>query len=386
MPITRRLFFSLLAASFLAAVMPGASKAGDGNRYLLYVGTYTTKESRGIYAYRYDAGSGATIPLGLAAESENPSFLAIHPNRRFLYAVNELERYRGQSSGAVSAFAIDSATGRLKLLNTLPSSGADPCYLALDRTGKHLLVANYTGGSVAVFPLQGDGSLGEASAFVQHTGSSVNRERQEGPHAHWMETSPDNRFALATDLGLDEVIVYRFDAAKGTVTPSDPPFAKLNAGAGPRHFAFHPNGNYGYLVNELQSTVTVFSYQAGALHELQTVSTLPSDFRGKNDAAEIEVDPSGRFLYTSNRGDDSIALFAIDPAKGMLTAVGFTNAGGKTPRNFTLDPTGTRLFVANQDSGNIVVFAIDQKNGRLMPTGRVLTVPSPVCLKFVTME
>ena len=383
---TRRLFLLLPAASFLAAVVPGATPGADGKPYLLYVGTYTTNESRGLYAYRYDAGSGATIPLGLVAATENPSFLAIHPSRRVLYAVNELKRYRGQNSGAVSAFAIDTATGRLRLLNTLPSRGEDPCYLALDRTGKHLLVANYTGGSVAVFPLRDDGSLGEASAFVQHTGSSVNRERQQGPHAHWIETSPDNRFALAADLGLDKVILYRFDAAQGTVTLSDPPFAKLNAGAGPRHFAFHPNGKYGYLVNELQSTVTVFSYQTGVLHELQTVSTLAKDFRGNNDAAEIAVDPSGRFLYASNRGDDSIAVFAIDPAKGTLTAVGLAATGGKTPRNFSLDPTGTRLFVANQDSGNIVVFAIDQKNGRLTPTGQMLTAPSPVCLKFVALK
>jgi 6-phosphogluconolactonase len=277
-------------------------------------------------------------------------------------------------------------------MNEVAARGADPCHIAFDKTGKFALVANYTGGSVAVFPVQGDGHIGESSAFVQHAGSSINKERQEGPHAHWIETTPDNRFAIAVDLGLDELLVYRFDAdAKtkpGSLTTNSPPDAKLDPGAGPRHLAFHPNGKFAYVVNELQSSITAFSYDAshGELHKLKTVSTLPKGFSGSNDTAEIKVHPSGKFLFASNRGHDSIAVFSIDSHTGALTLVDHFPTQGKTPRNFEIDPTGKFLFVANQETNNIVIFRIDPNSGRLTPTGQTLHVPSPVCLKFMASE
>jgi|SRR5450631_44038 6-phosphogluconolactonase len=372
----------------LALVTVSAASDSPKNKYLLFVGTYTAKESKGIYAYRYDAASSEVAPLGVAAETTNPSFLSIDPSHRFLYAVNEVPDYKGGNTGAVSAFAVDPRTGKLSLLNQVGSRGADPCYIAFDKTGKYALVANYTGGSVVVFPLRADGHIAESSAFVQHAGSSVNHERQEGPHAHWIEITPDNRFAIAVDLGLDELLVYRFDAKTGSLTANLPPYAKLDAGAGPRHLTFHPNGKFAYVVNELQSTITTFSYEAsaGALHKLQTVTTLPKAFSGSNDTAEIHVHPGGKFLFASNRGHDSIAVFAIDGHTGALTLVDHFPTQGKTPRNFEIDPTGNLLFVANQDSNTIVVFRIDPNSGRLTPTGRTLHVPSPVCLKFMPTE
>ena len=266
----------------------------------------------------------------------------------------------------------------------MSSKGAGPCHVLVDKTGKNLLVANYGSGSVASFPMKSDGSLSEASAFIQHKGSSVDKARQEGPHAHSVNLSADNRFVIVTDLGLDQALVYRFDAAKGSLTPNDPPFAKLNPGAGPRHFAFDPKGNYAYVINEIQSTVTAFHYDRahGAFHELQTISTLPKDFKGRSSTAELAVDRNGKFLYGSNRGHDSIAVFAIDPAKGTLTTVENTPTQGKTPRNFALDPTGGYLFAANQGTNNIVLFRIDQSTGRLTPAGEKVDVPSPVCVVF----
>lgn len=390
MTISRRypLWCLLLSLAALAA-----SVDVPKDNYLLFVGTYTDKQSKGIYAFRFDAASSELTPLGLAAETTNPSFLAIDPSHRFLYAVNELQKYKDASSGVVTAFAIDDRkadrqTGKLQVLNEVASRGSDPCYIAFDKTGKWALVANYTGGSVAVFPVRHDGHIGESSAFIQHKGSSVNRERQEGPHAHWIETTPDNRFAIAVDLGLDELLIYRFDAKNGSLTPNDPPYVKLDPGAGPRHLAFHPNGKFAYVVNELQSSITTFAFDAnhGALHKLETVSTLPKNFSGKNDTAEIEVHPSGKFLFASNRGHDTIAAFAIDSKTGALTPIDHFSTQGKTPRNFEIDPTGKFLFVANQDSNNIVVFQIDANSGRLTATKQTVDVPSPVCLKFMALR
>ncbi len=383
----------LLLFLFFSLVTVSAAYDSPKGRYLLFIGTYTEKESKGIYAYSFDAASSELTPLGVAAATSNPSFLAIDPSQRFLYAVNEVQRYKNASGGVVSAFAIDGTkgdrqTGKLRLLNEVASRGADPCYIAFDKTGKYVLVANYSGGSVAVFPVQSDGRIGEASAFVQHTGSSVNRERQEGPHAHWIETTPDNRFAIAVDLGLDELLIYRFDAKTGTLTPNNPPYAKLDPGAGPRHLAFHPSGKYAYVVNELQSTITTFSYDArhGTLHKLKTVSTLPKDFSGSNNTAEIEVHPSGNFLFASNRGQDTIVLFSIDTKTGALTLADHFPTQGKTPRNFKIDPAGRLLFVANQNTNNIAVFQIDSNTGQLTFMKQMLQVPSPVSLKFVSVE
>jgi 6-phosphogluconolactonase len=373
----------LLSSICLAADAPAAHK----DKYLVYVGTYTEggSTSKGIYAYRYDPKSAKLTSIGLAAQTINPSFLAVHPNHRFVYAVNEVGNYQGQKSGAVSAFAIDSATGKLTFLNQVASGGADPCYITVDKTGKYVLVANYTGGSIAAFPILADGRLGEASAFIQHTGHGTNPQRQEGPHAHSIDLSPDNRFAIVDDLGLDETLVYKFDSGKGLLTLNDPAFAKAAPGAGPRHFALHPNGKFGYVINEMGSTVSVFAYDGAAvgLHPLQTISTIPKSFSTLNEDAEIEVHPSGKFLYASNRGHDSIAVFAIDPNKGTLTLVEYAPTKGQSPRNFAIDPTGTLLFAANEKSDNIVVFRINAKTGRLTATGEVLEIGQPVCVKFV---
>ena len=379
---------SLLLTLFLVNIL--AAAAAQPAKYLFYVGTETggSSKSKGIYAYRYDAKTSEITSLGLAAETPNPSFIAPHPNGRFLYAVNEVSNYRGPNSGGVRAFSIDRATGKLTFLNEVPSRGADPCYITVDKTGKYVLVANYTGGSVAIFPILVDGKLGEAAAFAQYTGKGTNPARQEGPHPHSIDLSPDNRFAMVDDLGLDKLLVYKFDAAKGSLTPNDPPFTKFDAGAGPRHFALRPDAKFAYVIAEMQSAVTVFSNdeKTGTLHPLQTISALPKGFTGENDAAEIQMHPSGKFLYASNRGHDSIAVFAIDAAKGTLTSVEFTSTQGKTPRSFEIDPTGALLFAENQKSNNIVIFHIDTKTGRLTPTGKVLEVASPVCVKFVAVD
>ena len=351
--------------------------------YLVYVGTYTKGESKGIYAWRFEPSTGDLTPLGLEAETESPSFLASDMESRFLYAVNEIGDYQGNKAGSVSAYAIDRASGKLTFLNTVSTKGPGPCHLAVDHTGKTLVVANYSGGSVAAFPIQPDGRLGEAATFDQHSGKGPNAERQEGPHAHCAMISPDNKFAIVADLGLDKVFVYKMNPATASLTQNSPPFANVAAGAGPRHFAFHPNGKSAYVINELQSTVTAFRYEKrGALHEIQTISTLPADFNGASSTAEVFVHPNGRFLYGSNRGHDSIAVFSIN-GSGKLTLVEHVSTQGQVPRGFALDPTGHYLFAANQKTGNVVVFRIDMKTGKLTATGRTMTIDSPVSVLFV---
>ena len=370
----------------LCARLSGAGKASK--EYLVYFGTYTGKASKGIYACRFRPGTGKLTPVELAGETTSPSFLAVDPALHYLFAANEVGDYNGAKSGSVSSFAIDRHTGKLTALNTVASRGADPCYVTVDKGGKNVLVANYTGGSVAVLPVKADGKLGEASDFVQHLGSSVDPKRQGEPHAHSVVLTPDNRFAVVNDLGLDKLMVYRFDPQKGALKPNDPPYASVKPGSGPRHFAFHPNGRFGYSINEMGNTVTAFDWNGdlGTLHEIQTISTLPEGFTGENTTAEIAVHPSGRFLYGSNRGHDSIVVYAIDPAKGTLTLVEDVLTGGKEPRNFALDPTGRYLFAANQNSNTVVVFRVNPENGRLTPSGEKIEVPSPVCVTFVAAE
>ncbi|MGH9628428.1 MAG: lactonase family protein [Bryobacteraceae bacterium] len=377
----------LLAALLFASALPAAQKA-KARDYFVYIGTYTREDSKGIYAYRFNLDSGQLTPIGLAAEVVNPSFLAVDPKGRHIYAVSEVADFQGQKSGAVSAFEIDPGTGKLKLLNTVPTGGGGACHLVVDKASKNVLVANYGGGSIASLPLKSDGSLEKASAFVQHEGSSVDPKRQRGPHAHSINLSQDNRHAVVADLGLDQVLVYDFSPKKGTLTANDPPFAKVKPGAGPRHFAFHPKGRYAYVINELQSTVTAFSYdpKRGVLTELQTITTLPEDFSGENYTAEVQVHPSGKFVYGSNRGHDSIAVFAVDAGKGTLTPVEQVSTKGKTPRNFGIDPTGSFLIAANQNTDNLVVFRIDPATGRLTPTGQEVKVDAPVCVKFVAAK
>ena len=379
---------TLLPALYLLTIL--AVAADKPGKYLFYVGTYTEEgsKSKGIYAYGYDAATSQITSLGLAAETTNPSFVAPSPDGKYLYAVNEVGNYKGPNSGGVSAFSIDRATGKLTFLNEVASRGADPCYIIVDKSGKYVLVANYTGGSIAVFPVLADGKLGEASAFVQHTGHGTDPKRQEGPHAHSIDLSADNRFAMVDDLGLDELLVYKFDSAKGLLTPNDPPFAKVNAGAGPRHFVLRPDGKFAYVLAEMGHTVTVFSNDTagGKLQSIQTITTLPKDFQGRNDDAEIQMHPSGKFLYASNRGEDTIVVYSIDATKGTLTQVTSVPTGGKEPRSFEIDPTGNLLFAENQKSDDIVVFKINQKTGQLTPTGKMLQVASPVCLKFAAED
>lgn len=375
----------LIPIPSITPIPPRAERKTPKNSYLVYVGTYTGAKSKGIYVLDFDAGNASSVRV--ATESANPSFLAVDPAEDFLYAVNEISNYEGQKTGAVSAFSIDRNSGRLALLNQVSSRGADPCYVTLDGTGKHVLVANYTSGTVAVFPRRRDGTLGESTAVVQHTGQGPNRERQEGPHAHQIVLSRRDRFAIATDLGLDKLLVYRFDSAAGALKPNDPPFSTVEPGSGPRHLAFRPDGQFAYVLAEMGSTITAFAFDSatGVLRKLESVSSLPSGYKGKNDAAEIVVHPSGRFLYASNRGDDSIVVFAIG-GDGKLTFLERISTQGKTPRGFSIDPTGSYLLAANQDSDTVVIFRIDQTDGRLKPTGTTVSVPNPVAVQFVRAE
>ncbi len=388
MKITRRWisFLIVLAAPLLlfSSAQTSGKPAAKG-QCLAYVGTYTTKtSSKGIYAFQFDTATGQLSLIGVAAETTDPSWVVVHPNGKYLYAANET----GKSS-TISAFAIEPKTGKLTLVNQLPALGEDPCYLSFDKTGKYLLVANYSSGTITVFPILADGLLGEHTALMKDQGATgPNKERQEAPHAHWIETSPDNRFVLVADLGLDEVLVYKFDAASGTLAPNEPAFARLKAGSGPRHAVFYPNGKFVFAVSELSSTATSFAYdlKKGTLKEIAAASALPPGFSGRNDVAEAAVHPNGKFLYVSNRGNDSIAIFSIDPVNRTLTPTGGIPTGGKEPRHFAIDPSGKYLLAENQFSNNIVVFKIDPTTGGLTPTGQVVEVPSPVDLTFVTAE
>jgi 6-phosphogluconolactonase len=351
---------------------------------LVYVGTYTNDPNEGIYIYHLDPSSGALTSAGRTANVENPFFLAIDADQRYLYATNGVGEFESQPGGAVSAFSIDPDSGALAFLNQQSARGKMPCYLSIDPTGGWLLVGNYTSGSVAVLPIRDDGRLGEATGLVQHEGSGADPERQEGPHVHSIVLDPAGRFAFAADLGIDKVLAYRLDADQGKLEPGEPPFAQVQAGAGPRHFAFHPNGRYGYLINELDNTFTVFAYDAakGALAQIQTVSTLPDGFAETSYCADVQILPSGEFLYGTNRGHDSIAIFRIDPATGRLAFVAHEPTQGSFPWNLAIDPTNTFLLVANQGGDSVVVFRIDPQTGRLSPTGNKAGVPKPVCLKM----
>ena len=354
------------------------------NRLRVYVGTYTRGESKGIYVCELDRTTGTLAVTEHTAHVPNPSFLACHPSGRFLYSVSETGSYRGAPSGSVAAFSVEPASGALTLLNQQLSHGKAPCHLTVDATGSAVLVANYSTGSLAVLPILPDGSLGEASCVIQHQGSGVNRQRQEGPHAHSINVDAANRYAFAADLGIDKVMVYRLDLATGRLIPADPPFVSVPQGAGPRHFAVHPAKPYAYVINELDSTLTVFDYEtgSGSLRPIQTLSTLPAGFAGRNSCADIHVHPSGAFVYGSNRGHDSIAIFAVDPGSGRLTPAGHQSTQGKEPRNFAIDPSGAFLLAANQDSGSVVVFRIDRGTGRFAPCGSEAGIPFPVCIAF----
>ncbi len=337
-----------LAALHAGAVQPATST-------LVYIGTYTGEKSKGIYVSRLDLSAGTLSAPVLAAESANPSFLAVHPTRDLLYAVNEIGNYEGKPSGSVSAFAINRETGALTALNRQPSVGSGPAHLIVDHGGRNVLVANYGGGSVAVLPIGPDGALKPASAFIQHTGSSVNPDRQKAPHAHSVNVDASDRFAYVADLGLDKVMIYRLDAAKGTLVANDPPFASTQPGAGPRHLALQPSGRFAYVINEMLNSITAFArdHERGGLTAMQTISTLPPDQKPlpNYSTAEVLVHPSGKFLYGSNRGHDSIAVFTIDKTSWRLTFVETQPTQGSTPRGFGIDPTGAFLLAGNQTVG-----------------------------------
>lgn len=354
-------------------------------RVRIYIGTYTTGGSRGIYAAEFDASSGRfdSGPT-LAAHTEQPSFITLHPNGRILYAANELKAFRGAPTGAVTAFDLDAATGRLSLLNQQPSEGIDPCHLAVDSAGRHLLVANYTSGTLALLPLSADGRLQRATVVRRRAGSGPVLDRQDGPHAHMVLLDASERFAIWTDLGTDRVVVDRFDGAAGTLEPNDPDGVGVDPGAGPRHLAWHPSGRAVYLLNELSATVVAFRFDdvRGILRPFQSLPARSAGSSGENTSAEIAVSADGRFVYASNRGDDDIAVFAIDASTLGLSPLGRVPAGGRTPRHFAIDQSGRWLVAANQASNSLAVFRLDPETGFPAATGESLAVPEPVCLLF----
>ena len=377
-----------IAAVLALMLVTIPARAADSGGLAAYIGTYTRVKSKGIYLCRFDSNTGAMTAPELAAETASPSFLAISPNHRFLYAVNEIDSFAGKNAGAVSAFAIDPASGKLIFLNQKTSGGPGPCHLSLDASGKHLFVANYGGGSIEVVPILGNGGLAEPTIFIQHKGASRDPGRQGAPHAHFIVQDPSKHHILAADLGLDKVFFYKYDRRNGLDQKSDPTSAQLASGSGPRHFGFGKKGRFLYVVNELNSTVTVFKYdeRRGVAESLQVLSTLPEGFTGNNSCAEIAVHPSGKFLYASNRGHNSIASFSIDPADGKLTHIENQSTRGKSPRSFEIDPSGKWLVAANQDAGNLAVFLIDPDTGKLTPKGPLIEAPAPVCIKFLSLE
>ncbi len=364
--------------------------------HLVFAGTYSEPirfgtgqilegKGKGIYSFRFDPKSGKLTPHGLTENVRNPSYLCFDKDRRFLYSVNELKEFEGQFGGGMSAFRIDQDTGALTFLNSKPTKGTDPCHIIVDKTGQFVFVANFASGSIIGYRIAADGSLGEEVAFVQHEGSSVDPRRQTGPHSHAVEFDGTGRFAYVPELGLDKVMIYELDQKTGAVKPASQPWVSVAPGAGPRQLVMHPKGRFAYLINELNSTMTAYGYDSktGALTELQTLSTLPAGFTGATSCAEVQITPDGKFLYGSNRGHNSLVIYAVDPDKGTLTVVGHESTRGAIPRNFEIDPTGRFVIVANQDSDNLVPFALDPATGKLAAIGEIATCPTPICVRFV---
>jgi 6-phosphogluconolactonase len=401
----------ILALSVVSSVPSAFSAPAPQAEYFVYFGTYTgftyvpegvptgVSRSKGIYVGRFQPATGKVSTPELAAEIVNPAFLAVHPNQRFLYVATEDPLSLGPDfdhESYVSAFAIDPATGKLRLLNTLPTGGTSTCYLSIDKTGHYVLMANFGSSSVTVLRIKDDGSLGEQTAFMKHVGKGKDPSFQSKAHPHSIDVSPDNRYAVVSDLGVDKVFVYRFDAATGTLSPDNPPFVDADPGSGPRHFAFDSAGRFGYSLQEMSGFVAVLAWDAstGTLTKVQDARTLAPDFVGSSDSAEIAIHPNGKFLYESNRrfrgpnlwGPDTIGVFAIDPEKGTLTEVEQVAPGGTMPRNFAIDPTGAYLFSANQVSGNVLLFRLDGNTGRLTPTSTDLKIDVPVCIVFVPVQ
>ena len=362
-------------------------------KQLVFVGTYTQAikfgtgqilngKGKGIYSFVMDMDTGALKEEKLSPDIVNPSYLTLNDKATHLYAVNELKEYEGHASGSLSAFSFDLQTRELKLLNVRPTGGTDPCHVVLNQKNTHVYISNFMSGSVCVFPIANDGFLGEKNQFIQHEGSSVNKARQSGPHAHSLIFDLSGRFAFVPDLGIDRLMAYKTDSASGMLTPATTPYYQAEPGAGPRHCVFYPRGKYVYLINELTSSISALAYNEtdGSCRHLQTISTIPAEFTSNNSCADIQILPDGRFLYGSNRGHNSIVIYRTDPGTGLLALVGFESSGGEIPRSFCIDPTGTFLLAANQDTDNIVVFRIDSTAGTLKKVSEH-TVPTPVCVK-----
>ena len=370
---------SLQLTAVLAVMVASAAPAAD---LFVFFGTHRSGTNAGFSLAHFDTGTGELTRPELLLSADSPAFFEIHPDGRHLYTCNS------GKPGAVSAYEIEPHTGQLTFLNREPAGGDDTCHLSLDRTAHFALTANYGSGNIAVFALKPDGRLGERTAFVQHTGSSIDPRRQTHAYAHSIVTDPGNQFALVADLGLDKIFVYRFNARTGSLKPNHPPFARVALGSGPRHLKFHPNGRWVYVINEIASTITGFNWNAGAgtLGEIQTTPTVPADFTGANTAAEIVVHPNGKFLYASNRGHDSLAVFAVDQKTGWLKLVEHVSCGGKTPRYFSFDPTGRWILCANHGSDSAVVFQADENTGRLTQTGAPVPAPYPFCISFLPVR
>jgi 6-phosphogluconolactonase len=380
---------ALALAVSLAIPLADLTAKPAGKSDFVYVGTYTRRGvSKGIYGYRFTPSTGEIVPMGVMAEAPHPSFLIVSPNQRFLYSTNEHESAT-EPGNTVTAYARDVKTGQLTLLNKVSSKGMGPAHIAIDKTGKFLAVANFGSGSIAVYSILPDGRLGDATAFDQHSGSGGDPVRQAGPHAHCVLFSPDNRFLLVAEHGLDKIFVYKFNSATGSLEPNDPAFVSVKPAWAPRHLAFHPNGKYLYAISEIGSKLSTFDYDAahGTLKEVQSISALPDGYSGESRSAEVELDRAGKFLYGSNRGDNSIIVTSVSTKDGTLTPVEFVSTQGKTPRNFSLDPGGDYFFVGNQDSDTVVIFRVDRATGKLTPTGQVLKdAPEPSCVLFVAAQ
>ncbi len=373
----KSLIISAIASAFL--FQPAS------NENYLIVGTYTGGKSEGIYVYKFNSADGSSKEVS-HIKTSNPSFVAVSPDQRFVYAVHEDADGSGKG-GEISAFSFNKKTGVLTYINEQPTKGDHPCYVVVDKTGKWVIAANYTSGSLSVLPVKRDGSLGAPTTVIQHEGSGFNKERQSGPHVHCTLLSADNRFLFVPDLGIDKVMIYAFNATTGKLTPAKQPFAKSTDGAGPRHFTFHPNNKYGYLIEELSGTVVAFQYNNGVLKDIQRISTMPVNDTSFAGSADIHVSPDGKFLYASNRStSNTIAIYTINQQNGKLALVGHQSTLGKTPRNFNFDPSGNFLLVANQESNEIVIFKRDKKTGLLTDTGKRIGVGKPVCLKWVAIK
>lgn len=382
--LNRREFLRSAAIAPMAAQEWWSRAGQESKRRLLFVGTQTGSGSKGIYAYHWDPAAGELQSAGLAAESDNPTFLAIDPQAKYLYAANEISSFEAQESGAVSAFQIDHDGAKLRAINQVSARGTGTCHVTVDHIGRTVFCANYTGGSASSFFLNTNGQITDAVSHFQYKGKGPNAERQEGPHAHRVTVSPDDRFLLVNDLGLDCIHIYHLNDANAHLTPSDPPQWNAAPGSGPRALRFHPNGRFAYCVHELASEVEVLRWepQKGTLQSVQKLSLVPENYRATARASDIVFDRSGRWAYAASRDYDCLVSFSVDPKGGKLTLLARSSCGGKTPRHLALDPTERWLLVANQDSDRITVFSRDSGSGKLSETGKDFPLSKPQCLVF----